>query len=99
MAAYYQKWGFPGGPVVKNPPASAGDVSLIPGSDRSPGTEMAAHSRTLAQDIPWTEEPGRLRSTGGQRAGHDLVTKHNSIARAEAQTHLESELPNNTTSI
>ena len=27
---------FPGGPVVKNPPANAGDVGLIPGSGRSP---------------------------------------------------------------
>ena len=30
-------WGFPGGTVVKNPPANAGDVGLIPGSGRSPG--------------------------------------------------------------
>ena len=29
--------GFPGGSVVKNPPANAGDVSWIPGSWRSPG--------------------------------------------------------------
>ena len=29
--------GFPGGPVVKNPPASAGDADSIPGSGRSPG--------------------------------------------------------------
>ena len=28
---------FPGGPVVKNPPADAGDTGLIPGSGRSPG--------------------------------------------------------------
>ena len=28
---------FPGGSVVKNPPANAGDVGLIPGSGRSPG--------------------------------------------------------------
>jgi len=25
---------FPGGPVVKNPPANAGDVGLIPGPER-----------------------------------------------------------------
>ena len=30
-------YGFPGGSVVKNPPASAGDTDLIPGSGRSPG--------------------------------------------------------------
>ena len=29
--------GFPGGSVVKNPPAKAGDSSLSPGSGRSPG--------------------------------------------------------------
>ena len=32
--------GFPGGSVVKNPPANAGDIrdaGLIPGSGRSPG--------------------------------------------------------------
>ena len=28
--------GFPGGSVVKNPPASAGDMGLIPGLGRSP---------------------------------------------------------------
>ena len=26
--------------------------------------EMATHSSTLAWGIPWTEEPGRLQSTG-----------------------------------
>ena len=29
--------GFPGGSVVKNPPANAGDVGSIPGLGRSPG--------------------------------------------------------------
>ena len=29
--------GFPGGSVVKNPPANAGDVGLIPGLGRSLG--------------------------------------------------------------
>ena len=33
--------------------------------------EMAIHSSTLAWKIPWTEEPGRLRSMGSQRVGHD----------------------------
>ena len=28
---------FPGGSVVKNPPANAGDVGLIPGQEESPG--------------------------------------------------------------
>ena len=33
--------------------------------------EMATHSSTLAWKIPWTEELGRLQSTGSQRVGHD----------------------------
>ena len=65
---------FPGGSVVKNPPASAGDAEdwgLIPGSGRSLEEGMATHSSILASEIPWTEEPGRLPSMGSQRVGHD----------------------------
>ena len=29
--------GFPGGSMVKNPPAKVEDMSLIPGSERAPG--------------------------------------------------------------
>jgi len=32
--------------------------------------EMATHSSIPAWRIPWTEEPGRLQSTGLQRVGH-----------------------------
>ena len=35
---------------------------------------MATHSSTLAWKIPWTEEPGRLQSTGSLRIGHDWTT-------------------------
>ena len=35
---------------------------------------MASHSSTLAWNIPWTEEPGRLQSMGSQRVRHDWVT-------------------------
>ena len=38
--------------MVKNPPANAGDASLIPGSGRSPGEEMATHSSVLAWKNP-----------------------------------------------
>ena len=52
--------GFPGGSVVKNPPANAGDVDLIRESGRFPGEEMATHSSILVWEIPWIEEPGGL---------------------------------------
>ena len=32
---------------------------------------MATHSNVLTWRIPWTEEPGGLRSIGSQRVGHD----------------------------
>ena len=30
--------------------------------------EMATHSRILAWEIPWTEEPGELQSMGSQKS-------------------------------
>ena len=35
---------------------------------------MAPHSSTLAWEIPWTEEPGRLQSMWLLRVGHDWAT-------------------------
>ena len=56
--------------VVKNLPASAGDIrdevrSL--GQEDPLEKEMATHSSILAWRIPWTEEPGGLQSMGLQR--------------------------------
>ena len=36
--------------------------------------EMATHSSILAWRISWTEEPGRLQSTGSLRIGHGWAT-------------------------
>ena len=36
-------YGFPGGSMVKTPPANAGDAGLIPGSRRFPGEENGSH--------------------------------------------------------
>ena len=44
----------------------AEEVQLYP-SEKA----MATHSSTLAWQIPWTEEPGRLQPMGSQRVGHD----------------------------
>jgi len=45
------------------------------GQEDSLEKEMATHSSILAWEIPWTEEPGGLRTIGSQRVGHDLATK------------------------
>ena len=60
--------------VVKNLPANAGDIrdaGSIPGSGRSLGGGMAIHSSILAYRMPWTEESGRLLSTGSQELDTD----------------------------
>ena len=44
----------------------AGDLSLIPGSGRSPEKKMATHSFILGWEIQWTEESGGLQSMGLQ---------------------------------
>ena len=36
--------------------------------------EMAMHSGIFAWEIPWTEEPGGLQSTGSQRVGHTFTS-------------------------
>ena len=38
--------------MVKNPPANAGDMGLIPRSGRSPGEQNASHSSVLARESP-----------------------------------------------
>ena len=57
---------FPGGSVVKNLPANAGDAGSISGSERSLEKAMAIYSSILAWESPWIEEPGRLQSVRSQ---------------------------------
>lgn len=60
--------------MIKNSPAYAGDLSLIPGLERSLTKEMATHSGTLASKIPG-ERNLMGYSPWGHRVGHDLATK------------------------
>ena len=51
------------------PLANAGDVWVqFLGREDPLEKEMATHSRILAWEIPWTEEPGGLQSMGSQGA-------------------------------
>ena len=63
--------GFPVAQMVKNLPAMQGTQVQSLGWKDPPEKEMATHPSILALEIPWTEEPGRLQSTGSQRVGHD----------------------------
>ncbi|KAM7247377.1 hypothetical protein CapIbe_001330, partial [Capra ibex] len=56
--------GFLGVSAVKNPAKEMWIQSL--GREDPLEEEMATHSSVLAWRIPWTEEPGRLQSTGSQ---------------------------------
>ena len=60
MYKYFINMGFPGGSVVKNLRASAGDTGSILGREDSLEKEVAVHSSILAWEIPWTEEPAGL---------------------------------------
>ena len=50
--------GFPGGAVVKNPPAKQEAWVQSRGEEDRLAKEMATHSSILAWEIPWTEESG-----------------------------------------
>ena len=63
--------GFPGGSVVKNPPAMQETRVQPLGREDPLEEEIAAHTSILAWEIPWTQEPGRLHSMGLRRVGHD----------------------------
>ena len=60
--------------VIKNPLANAGDVKVTGSTlgQEDPLEEInATHSSILAWRIPWTEEPGKLQSSGLQTVGHN----------------------------
>ena len=58
MRVYLLNWGFPGGSVVKNPPANAGDVGSSPGPGISPGKANGNQLQYSFLENP--REPGRL---------------------------------------
>ena len=53
--------------------------------------EMATHSSIHAWRLPWTEEPGRLQSTGSQRVGHDWASSLSLYLHSAAQSVVYSE--------
>ena len=65
--------GFFAGSVVKNLSA----MQEPRGREDPLEKEMAIHSGILAWEIPWAEEPGRLKSMGLQKVGHDLAKSWN----------------------
>ena len=62
---------FPGGSAVKNPPAMQEMQVRSLGCEDPLEEGMATYSSILASRIPWTEDPGGLRSMWLQRVGHN----------------------------
>ena len=60
--------GFPGGSVVKNSPANAGDTGSIPGSRRSLEGGNGNPLQYSCLENPMDREPGRLQSMGSQES-------------------------------
>ena len=59
---------FPGGSVVKNPPAKQEMQVQSLGQEDTLEKEMATHFSILAWEMPWTEEPGGLQSMGSRKS-------------------------------
>ena len=57
--------------MVKNLPAMKEAGVQCLGQEDPSEKEMATHSSILAWEVPWTEEPGGLQSTGSHAVGHD----------------------------
>ena len=79
----YWLLGLPKWLRCKESACQAEDAGLIPESGRSPGEGMATHSSILAWNIPWTEEPDGLQSTGSQRIRYNLSTKQQQLVACD----------------
>ena len=67
--------GFQDGSVIKNPPASAADTGLIPGSRRSPGEGNGNPLQYSFLENPMGRGAWRVTVHGVARVRHDLVTR------------------------
>ena len=68
---YIGDMGFLGGSDGKASACNAGDQVQSLGWEDHLEMEMITQSSTLAWEIPWMDEPGRLQSMGSQRVAHD----------------------------
>ena len=66
--------GFPGGSLGKDPPANAGDASMIPALGRSPGEENGYPLQYSCLGNPINRGAQWATVTGSQKVGHDSTT-------------------------
>ena len=75
--------GSPDGSDDKESACNVGDLSLIPGSGRSPGEWKGYPLQYSCRRIPWTEEPGGLQSMGSYRVKRDWATEKHTYIHTE----------------
>ena len=61
--------------LIKNPPAMQETQIESLGQEDPLEKEMTTHFSILAQETPWTEDPGGLQSMRSQKLKYDLATK------------------------
>ena len=87
IAALMRELDFPGGTVVKNPPASAGDVGSISGLGRSPAEGNGNPLQYSCWKIPCTEEPSRLQAMGSQELDRTELLSKRVCVHTHTHTH------------
>ena len=96
------KLGFPGGSVVKNPPAVQ-EIWVMQvwslGQEDPLEEEIATNSNILDGIIPWTEEPGGLQSMQLQKSGTcfsnwTITTRQNQWTRGLQTFSIKSQIVN-----
>ena len=93
--------GFPGGPVVKNPPAKAGDTGLIPGGKLPHATgQRSPCSITTEARVPYSPSPATRGHCSENATDHNeewpplTATReslHTATKTQESHTHTHTE--------
>ena len=68
-------WDFPGGSVIKNPPANVGNVGSIPGLGKSPGEGNGNPLQYSCLENPMDRGSWQATVHGVKRVRHNLATK------------------------
>ena len=71
-------WGFPGGSVVENPPANAGDASSIPGLGRFPWRRAWQPTPVFLPENPMDSEAWQATVRGGHKE-LDTLSMHTGL--------------------
>ena len=82
--------GFPSDSVVKKPPAMQEMQGQSLGQGRYREGKMETYSSITVWEVPWTQEPGQLQSTGSQspiRLSNGVCVRGRAHMRTHTRTH------------